>query len=627
MSCFEILGGILNILQIVGVIQTHVSDYNSFKSAVEEVKTRAKQIHKNVQQLEFLQNVEGVLQVFLSQTFEEFDKIRSELELIEEKVKNRTTLRAIVSSPSTLAQLEEISVRLAETGRDIKLVGLIGNVTLQTQSCANDLHLIRNTLSSISVQFKQNTVDVDTAKEIMRQILYTQCFEITISADNFHRREDRWMAGIDPLVELATGIMFYEGNRDVQKDYIKAARFLHAARDAGKMEASYYLGMIYKSDKGAYRCNATAFKLFKEGADVEHPPAMTSLGGAYIMGVGTSCNRQLGYAYISMGADAGDPLGMHMLSYQMLYGEDQYKNPSRAFQLSQSVVEKGHEFGKGNLGDCYMYGLGVERDASKAVQLWNDALEDGLYSLTVYLGQCYEHGIGVEKDFVKAADYYKRGTEITCNISTALRVQPYYGMCLIRGRGVTRDVKKGWGYIQSSVKADNDSGWFMQGECYRYGYGVQKNLVRAVFSYRKAIKSQSRITGKIRAHYALGTMYESGEGLTRDYAKAFIHYNFGANNFYRDSQWKVASLCEAGRGIDQDLIRAVVYFRMAANSGHKGAQIKATEYYMQGKGVQRNLMTAAQIIQPIADSGDREAKRLLRRIRFQRFFFRFWKSE
>ena len=380
------------------------------------------------------------------------------------------------------------------------------------------------------------------------------------------------------------------------------------------MEANYYIGRILQSDQGAYRCDKTAFEFFREGARAKHPAAMSRLGISYMMGTGTEYDLSLGYAYLKKGADAKDPGGMHMVSWQMLYGENQHKNVARAFQLSEEVVGLGHEYAKANLGDCYMFGLGVERDAPKAVQLWKDALAEGLDSITLDLGQCYEFGLGVEQDFRKAAEYYKMGTDVTSNTYRRPRVQPYYGMCLIRGRGVPQDVKAGWAHIQSSVHADIDSGWFMQGECYRYGYGVRKNLRRAVHSYEKAISSPSRIAGTMRAQYALGCMYEAGEGVACDYSKAFDYYNASANNYYRASQWKVATFCESGLGIDQDLVRAVAYFRYAANAGHRNAQIKATRYYMEGKGVQRNLMTAAEIIQPAADGGDREAKGLLRRI-------------
>ncbi len=90
--------------------------------------------------------------------------------------------------------------------------------------------------------------------------------------------------------------------------------------------------------------------------------------------------------------------------------------------------------------------------------------------------------------------------------------------------------------IQRSVKANNDCGWFAQGECYRFGYGVEKNLRKSFDSYLRATRTLAGIQGQIRAHYALGCMYESGEGVIRDLEKSLYHFNFSANNMDRDSQ-------------------------------------------------------------------------------------------
>lgn len=133
----------------------------------------------------------------------------------------------------------------------------------------------------------------------------------------------------------------------------------------------------------------------------------------------------------------------------------------------------------------------------------------------VYGGQAYEHAYWIEKDLVKAIEYYKKGIEMSSDPWQLSRVQPYYRMCLIQKRGVPINVKTGWDFIQSSVNADNDSGWFNLGECYCYGYGVKKNVRKAVECYEKAISCKYRTQGNPRAHHALGTMYESGEGVSK----------------------------------------------------------------------------------------------------------------
>ncbi len=151
----------------------------------------------------------------------------------------------------------------------------------------------------------------------------------------------------------------------------------------------------------------------------------------------------------------------------------------------------------------------------------------------------------------------------------------------------------------------------MQGHCYRYEYGVEKNLALAADRYKRVTKIVDSTGAKYRAHYELGVMYETGEGLDQDYTKAFENYSYRAFQLNPDAQWKVALWCESGIGVEQNSHRAVHYFHMAANNGHRDAQIKLFEYNMQGIGLQRNLVTAAEIMRPEAVNGVQQTKRQL----------------
>ena len=423
-------------------------------------------------------------------------------------------------------------------------------------------------------------------------------------------RESWWLNGVNASDKLAMGILWYNGKGSFGKDYEKAARHLNAALKSGVGEANYYLGKLYQGGLGVERCDMTAINCFKKGASANDPKAMTEIGQHYIYGLGVETNITRGVWYIEMGAKGCDPVGMAIRSYQKLFGYHTVKNVSTAFQLAKAARDKGHLKGS-TAGHCYMHGLGVERNPKKAVELWTEAAKAGSFSILTDLALCYEQGLGVEADLEKAAEFYKQGSYGTNDPRQHVRAMPYYGLCLIRGRGVQQDIKKGWDLIQKSIRLDNGNGWFVQGECYRYGYGVKKNFARAIECYERATIAEIEMDGKKSAHFTLGSMYESGDELGRDLSKAFKHYDFGANRMDRESQFKVALWCESGTGTEKDVHRAVHFFKLAANSGHADAQIKTFKYYMKGKSVQRNFMTVVQILQPAADSGDKEAKHLL----------------
>ncbi len=175
-------------------------------------------------------------------------------------------------------------------------------------------------------------------------------------------------------------------------------------------------------------------------------------------------------------------------------------------------------------------------------------------------------------------------------------------------RGTKQNVEKGWSLIRGSIRSNKDVGCLTQAQCYRHGYGVQKNLSTAIRSYKKAIRVVDFELGKYLAHYALATRYETRQGLKRNYSKAFENYNQAADVMNRAVQWKVGLWCESGIGVEKDNDRAVEYFRLAANSGHQDAQIKSYHYYMEGNDAQRNLMSSFQIIEASAQNKVKNAK-------------------
>ncbi len=247
---------------------------------------------------------------------------------------------------------------------------------------------------------------------------------------------------------MATGIAFYEGNRRIRKDFVKAARYLNAALRAGNSEANYYLGI----------CNKTAFQFFEEEMRARGPKAIAELAECYIFGIGVDVNDALAVVYMKMSSDAGDPKGMYWRGSTKMYGRMTERNFSTARRLAKKALRKGYQDAKMIFAVCYYHGLGVERNVKKTVELCAELIAAGRTDCVAELGPIYEHGLGVDVDWQKAAELYRMGSEIPTDLWTRKFFQAYYGMCLIRGRGVQRDVEKGWSLIQSSTKSGKDSG-------------------------------------------------------------------------------------------------------------------------------------------------------------------------
>ncbi len=472
-------------------------------------------------------------------------------------------------------------------------------------------------ISANVVELKNRSIDMGPTESVLVQVCQQKYVETSAVLDESQRRNEGWMDQMEAVDKLTTGISFYKGNESVGKDYVKAARYLNAALQAGKWEANYYLGMLYRRGKGIQRCNVTAIQHFENGTLAKDAKAMTALGQCYIFGAGVDVNMEIGTAYIQMASAYEDPVAMSIRSSLKLHSDHTEGNPSLAYQLAKKAVKKGHKRAKMNLAKCYMHGLTVERNAAKAVQLWTEALKAGALEHLTELAECYEQGNGVEVDYRKAVELYKKGTEFTGNSWRRAHVQPYYGRCLILGRGVPQDVRRGWELIQNSIQLKNGSGWYVQAECYRHGYGVKRSMKKAVENYLRAAYSNESLFSRIRAHYALGCLYERGEGTVRNLEKAFKHFEYSAIRMHREAQWKIALFCESGFGVEQNIARAAEYYRLAANSGHKESQLKRNEYYIKGMGVQKDISRSSEILRLVGENDDPSVKQLIRRIRRQ----------
>ncbi len=134
-------------------------------------------------------------------------------------------------------------------------------------------------------------------------------------------------------------------------------------------------------------------------------------------------------------------------------------------------------------------------------------------------------------------------------------------------------------------------------------------LTKAVHWYKQASQMDNGMDGKVQSVFALGTMYELGQGgLPLNIVTALEHFIYAANRIHQEAQWKFALICESCIGTDRSEDRAAHLFRIAANSGLRNSQLKATEYYMKGKGVSRDLQTETEMLTQGAWNGDRGAR-------------------
>ena len=85
--------------------------------------------------------------------------------------------------------------------------------------------------------------------------------------------------------------------------------------------------------------------------------------------------------------------------------------------------------------------------------------------------------------------------------------------------------------------------------------------------------NKSAEQGNANAQYALGWMYENGEGVVKDLAMAFRWYKRAAERNHPAAQTNLGWMYENGKGVVKDDVQSVFWYRQAAELGQAEGQL------------------------------------------------------
>lgn len=111
------------------------------------------------------------------------------------------------------------------------------------------------------------------------------------------------------------------------------------------------------------------------------------------------------------------------------------------------------------------------------------------------------------------------------------------------------------------------------------------------------------VKGDAKAQTALGNMYHDGFGVEKDIAKALEWYRKAVDQGYGEAQFRLGHEYSTGHGVTADQEMAVKLFKMAAAQGHGAAQFRLAECYLAGLGVQKDSFEALVWYKKSADAG------------------------
>lgn len=119
--------------------------------------------------------------------------------------------------------------------------------------------------------------------------------------------------------------------------------------------------------------------------------------------------------------------------------------------------------------------------------------------------------------------------------------------------------------------------------------------------------SKAATKGNSRAMFLLGYMYENGEGVPIDLAKAASYYKAAADNGNRSAQHNLGCFYYLGNGLNKNYQFAFEYFLKAAQQGKADSMKNVGVMYELGQHVAQNYQKALEWYKKARENGDCDA--------------------
>ena len=202
------------------------------------------------------------------------------------------------------------------------------------------------------------------------------------------------------------------------------------------------------------------------------------------------------------------------------------------------------------------------------------------------------------------------------NITSALLIIFSCGFCLaqeINPNSIPNPQSKNLHdiYIRPA-EAGNSFAQLAIGTFYDTGEGVVKDQQQAIRWYRKAAEN-----GQPYAQFTLAWKYLEGDGVSKDIAQAKDWFQKAADNGSADAQSKLGEMYFNGVGIAKDSDKAIFWYRKAAEQGNGFAQNNLGYIYANGKGVARNIVEGYKWFSISARGGNDKLQEILQALEKQ----------
>ena len=443
------------------------------------------------------------------------------------------------------------------------------------------------------------------------------------------------------------GELYREG-KGVEKNPLTAARLFRFAAVNGNVYACHDLGEMYrdgegvrKSPKESGKWFAAMWKILNESLNPCDHWAMRTAGVACRDGKGVEHNFATAAAWWRRGLEFANP-GAASQFYNVMRYHREFVNAGdfeRVLEIFTISAEGGDRVAMNNLGTFYRFDslkLGIQ-DSVKAFGWRLKSAEAGYPVAMRDLSEMYLSGDGVERDeekslewLIKASDgkdgtamrrlaiKYMGGTRLGRDVTHAKKLleavleknpdDVFASRLLARmyrdGIGVSEnpELAKKWylspiGTLCRKAEAEDANKMDDLADYYKNGWGVEKNVKRALELYEKAaqcgiaasMKSLSRL---YRFNATSNEDVAKADEWARKYIERLTQKGGGAARGMADSCVGVGNYYRYGYGVEVNPTEAYEWFAKAAEKKSWAAMLKLASMCRDGEGCKRDLVAA-----------------------------------
>lgn len=264
-------------------------------------------------------------------------------------------------------------------------------------------------------------------------------------------------------------------------------------------------------------------------------------------------------------ADAGHAEAALLVAWINFKGYGTAQNYAEAMRWYRVATDRGVIEAPNEIGWLHYKGLGVDQDYAEAMRWFRKGDAMGDTSAMLNIGAMYRDGTGVKEDQAEAVRWYRK----VADAGTQPMGQALVGVHYQIGQGVEQDYAEAMRWYQAALAVGESGAGRTKGAKAEPDSATLPGLNPATAWFRA---ENDEDEGKNQARVLIGTLYENGLGVRRDYDAAMRWYRLAAERNFSHAFYAIGVMYEKGRGVPEDLRQAREWMKKAADRGFEDAK-------------------------------------------------------